>query len=135
MPANIFLNVVFDQWMKIHHPEKPFECYADDIVVHCKTEKQALFVLKMIQQRMTKCKLALHPVKTKIVNLRGKPEKKYPRGFDFPGFTIRPLWSKTSKGNKLMVSTFMSTKSKTRVLEKSKVSISTNGENLLKILH
>ena len=116
--ANIFLHVVFDGWMKIHHPEKPFERYADDIVVHCKTEKQALFVLQQIQQRMTDCKLTLHPVKTKIINLRGKTGNKYPRSFDFLGFTIRPLWSKTSKGNKLMVSSFMSTKSKTRVLAK-----------------
>jgi len=118
--ANIFLHVVFDRWMQIHHPEKPFERYADDIVVHCKTEKQALFVLKMIQQRMTDCKLTLHPAKTKIVNLRGITEKKYPRSFDFLGFTIRPLWAKTSKGFKLMVSCFMSTKSKTRVLAKFK---------------
>jgi retron-type reverse transcriptase len=42
--ANIFLHVVFDKWMKKNHPEKPFERYADDIVVHCKTEKQALFM-------------------------------------------------------------------------------------------
>jgi RNA-directed DNA polymerase len=118
--ANIFLHVVFDKWMEKNHSGKPFERYADDIVVHCKTEKQALYVLKMIQQRMTACKLTLHPVKTKIINLRGKPEKRYPRSFDFLGFTIRPLWSKTSKGNKLMVSNFMSTKSKARVLEKFK---------------
>ncbi|MEX2566809.1 MAG: reverse transcriptase domain-containing protein, partial [Cyclobacteriaceae bacterium] len=37
--ANLFLHVVFDKWMDKHHPEKPFERYADDIVVHCKTEK------------------------------------------------------------------------------------------------
>jgi RNA-directed DNA polymerase len=118
--SNIFLHVVFDKWMEKNHPEKPFERYADDIVVHCKTEKQALFVLKMIQQRMTECKLTLHPVKTKIINLRGKSEKKYPRSFDFLGFTIRPLWHKASKGHKLMVSSFMSTKSKTGVLAKFK---------------
>jgi len=106
--------------MEKNHPEKPFERYADDIVVHCKTEKQALFVLKMIQQRMTECKLTLHPVKTKIINLRGKSEKKYPRSFDFLGFTIRPFWRKTSGGNKLMLSSFMSTKSKTSVLAKFK---------------
>ncbi len=116
--ANIFLHVVIDKWMHLHHPEKPFERYADDIVVHCKTEKQALFVLKQIKQRMADCKLTLHPVKTKIVNLRGMTEKKYPRSFDFLGFTIRPLWCKTSKGHMLMVSSFMSTKSKTRVLAK-----------------
>jgi len=33
--ANIFLHVVFDKWMEINHPEKPFERYADDIIVHC----------------------------------------------------------------------------------------------------
>jgi RNA-directed DNA polymerase len=118
--SNIFLHVVLDKWMEKNYPEKPFERYADDIVVHCKTERQALFVLKMIQQRMTACKLTLHPVKTKIINLRGKSEKKYPRSFDFLGFTIRPLWRNSSKGNKLMVSSFMSTKSKTSVLAKFK---------------
>jgi len=34
------------------------------------------------------------------------------------GFTIRPLWRKTSIINKRMVSSFMSTKSKTKVLAK-----------------
>lgn len=118
--SNIFLHVVFDKWMEKHHPEKPFERYADDILVHCKTEKQALFVLAMIQQRMSKCKLTLHPTKTKIVNLRSTSEKKYPRSVDFLGFSLRPLWSKTSKGNRLMVSSFISTKSKQRVLQKFK---------------
>lgn len=118
--SNIFLDVVFDKWMNKHHPEKPFERYADDILVHCKTEKQALFVLKMIEQRMRKCNLTLHPTKTKIVNLRGTSEKKYGRSVDFLGFSLRPLWSKTSKGNMLMVSSFISTKSKQRVLQKFK---------------
>lgn len=35
---------------------KPFERYADDVVVHCKTEKQAIFVLKQIRQRLAKCR-------------------------------------------------------------------------------
>ena len=116
--SNIFLHVVFDKWMEKDHPEKPFERYADDIVVHCKTEKQATFLLKVIAQRMKNCKLKLHPVKSKIVNLRGFTQNKYPRSFDFLGFTIRPLWSKTSKGMKVMVSGFMSRKSKTNVLAK-----------------
>ncbi len=117
---NIFLHVLFDKWMEKHHPEKPFERYANDILVHCKTEKQALFVLKMIQQRMSKCKLKLHSTKTRIVNLRGTSKKKYPRSVDFLGFSLPPLWSKTSKGNMLMVSSFISTKSKQRVFQKFK---------------
>jgi len=60
----------------LSRPEKPFEPYADDVVVHCKTEKQVKFILRQISERLTKCKLTLHPIKTKIVNLRGKSGKK-----------------------------------------------------------
>jgi len=116
--ANIFLHVIFDNWMAKCHPEKPFERYADDIVVHCKTEKQALFVLKSIQKRLALCKLSAHPVKTKVVNLRGTSEKKYPRSLDFLGFTLKPYWVKTNKGYCLMLTTFMSTRSMSSVLEK-----------------
>jgi len=116
--SNMFLHVVLDKWMEKYHPEKPFERYADDIVVHCKTEKQALYVLKEIQKRMQICKLTLHPEKTKIVNLRGKSEKRYPKSFDFLGFTLRPHWCKTSKGYRVMITSFISTKSMSSVLEK-----------------
>jgi RNA-directed DNA polymerase len=83
--SNLFLHVVFDGWMQKHHPEKPFERYADDIIVHCKTERQAQFMVAQISERMAACGLSLHPVKTRIVNLRGKSEKRYPRKYDFLG--------------------------------------------------
>lgn len=118
--SNLFLHVVFDQWMAQQHPEKPFERYADDIVVHCKTEKQALFMLKMIGQRMRQCKLELHPQKTKIVNLRGTAEAKYAKKYDFLGFSIQPWGVKTSKGIKALPGTFVSIKSRTSMLEKVK---------------
>jgi RNA-directed DNA polymerase len=116
--ANLFLHVSFDKWMEINHPEKPFERYADDVVVHCKTEKQAIFMLKQIDGRLRKCKLTLHPVKTKIVNVRGRSEKKYPKSYDFLGFTIRPHWVKVNSKMMLMPSMFMSRKSKSSVMEK-----------------
>lgn len=118
--ANLFLHVGFDKWMEINHPEKPFERYADDVVVHCKTEKQAIFMLKQIDGRLRKCKLTLHPVKTKIVNVRGRSEKKYPKSYDFLGFTIRPHWVKVNGKMMLMPSMFMSRKSKNSVMEKFK---------------
>ncbi len=118
--ANIFLHVAFDKWMEKEHPEKPFERYADDIVVHCKTQKQARYVLAKITQRLTACKLQLHPVKTKIVNLRGKAEKKYPKGYDFLGFMIRPSFSKIRGKGLLMPATFISAGSKKAVLQKFK---------------
>lgn len=120
--ANLFLHVGFDKWMEINHPEKPFERYADDVVVHCKTEKQAIFMLKQIDGWLRKCKLTLHPEKTKIVNVRGRSEKKYPKSFDFLGFTIRPHWVKVNGKMMLMPSMFMSRKSKNSVVEKYKKS-------------
>src|SRR5688572_28843152 len=38
--ANIFLHFAFDTWMRKTHPDVPFERYADDMVAHCRTEKQ-----------------------------------------------------------------------------------------------
>jgi RNA-directed DNA polymerase len=116
--ANIYLHVAFDGWMQKHHPEKPFVRYADDMVVHCKTEKQALFVLSQIQKRLKTCKLTVHPKKTRIVNLRGISDAKHPRSFDFLGFTFKPYWTKTAKGHKLLITTFISQKSMSSVQDK-----------------
>lgn len=118
--ANIFLHVVFDKWMDKNHPEKPFERYADDIIIHCKTEKQAIFVLRQVKQRFSECKLTLHPEKTKIVNLRGISIEKYPRGYDFLGFTIRPQLCRINGRNLLMPSIFISRKSRIRITAKFK---------------
>lgn len=118
MLANLFLHVVFDKWMEKYHPEKPFERYADDIVVHCKTEKQALYLLHLINKRMESCKLSLHSEKSKIVNLRGVSEKKYPKGYDFLGFTIRPSAIKSKDKIIIIPSIFVSQKSKNGLMEK-----------------
>ena len=116
--ANIFLHVTFDKWMELKHPEKPFERYADDIVVHCKTEKQALFMLREIKSRINNCKLELHPEKTKIINLRGKAVKQYPKGFDFLGFTIRPAAYKYKEKIKAVPGIFVSKKSRKGIVQK-----------------
>lgn len=116
--ANIFLHVVFDGWMQKHHREKPFVRYADDIVVHCKTDKQARFVLAMIQKRLSRCRPKVHPKKTRVVNLRGITEEKYPRSFDFLGFTFKPYWTQTAKGKMLLVTVFISQQSMSSVQEK-----------------
>lgn len=101
--ANLFLHVPFDKWFEKHFPELPFERYADDINVHCHSQKQAEYVLDMIRKRMTECKLELHPDKTKIVycqrNYKEKLETKPEHvSFDFLGFTFRPRKVKTPKG-------------------------------------
>jgi RNA-directed DNA polymerase len=110
--ANLFLHVAFDAWMRRDHPEKPFERYADDIVVHCKTEKQAQFMLRAITRRLASCRLTLHPVKTKIVNLRGRSQVRYARQYDFLGFSIRPVQREVNGKRMLLPGTFVSTRSK-----------------------
>jgi RNA-directed DNA polymerase len=118
--SNLFLHVVFDKWMEEYHHQKPFERYADDIVVHCSTERQAIHVLRVIRERMEACKLSLHPTKTKIVNIRAKTSKIYPRSFDFLGFTIR-LAMVTFKGKACLVPRiFVSMQSKSSMLKKFK---------------
>lgn len=115
--ANLYLHVCFDGWMEKHHPEKPFERYADDVVVHCKTEKQAKYVLGQIRSRMKACGLELHPIKTKIVNLRGRAEQPYPKSYDFLGFTIKPNWCSINGKQMLVPSIFISHRSE-RSIEK-----------------
>ena len=39
--ANLFMHYAFDAWMAREFPTVPFERYADDAVVHCKSERQA----------------------------------------------------------------------------------------------
>ena len=116
--ANIFLHVVFDKWMEKNHPEKPFERYADDVVVHCKSEKQAVYMLMQISHRMSDCKLTLHPEKTKINNLRGKAQKQYHKGYDFLGFTIRPGAFNHKGRMKAVPGIFVSRKSRNSIMQK-----------------
>ncbi len=115
--ANIYLHVVLDGWMWKHHPDIPFERYADDVVVHCRSEKQAQEILKAIKKRMQECLLSLHPVKTKIVNIGGQATKKYERSYDFLGFTIKPDLIKVKTELKVIPRVFVSRKSKKSIYD------------------
>lgn len=100
--SNLFLHYVFDQWMQCNHPEMPWCRYADDGLVHCKTEQQAQQLLEELAQRFKECGLELHPVKTKIVYCKdGNRKKDYPnKSFDFLGYTFR---ARSCRNNKLKV--------------------------------
>ena len=90
--ANIFLHHAFDTWMSREHPDCPFERYADDIVIHCRTLEQAQVVLGSVQKRLRDCKLQTHPEKTRIVYCRdGKRRQDHEHiQFDFLGYGFRP---------------------------------------------
>jgi RNA-directed DNA polymerase len=90
--ANLFLHYAFDMWITKKHPSIRFERYADDIIVHCQTQKVAEEILLQITERMSQCQLELHPLKTKIVyckDFRRKEAHKQVQ-FDFLGFSFQP---------------------------------------------
>lgn len=90
--ANIFLHYGFDLWMDREFPTIQFERFADDVVVHCVTERQAQQVRAAIGSRMVDIGLELHPDKTKIVYC--KDSNRYQEyelvSFTFCGYTFRP---------------------------------------------
>lgn len=102
--ANLFMHYAFDEWMKRHHPDIPFERYADDAVLHCKTEKQAHFIKDKVEQRLNQCFLELHPEKTRIVYCQDeeRPLEYSETDFDFPGYTFRKRTSRTKRGKLFM---------------------------------
>jgi group II intron reverse transcriptase/maturase len=65
--ANIYLHYALDAWMVREFPAVPFERYADDVVLHCKSEPEARDVLGKIKSRMADCHLELNDDKTHIV--------------------------------------------------------------------
>jgi len=98
--ANLFLHYTLDRWLAAHYPQVPFERYADDVIAHCRTEKEAQEMRKAIAARLQSCGLELHPEKTKIVYCKDDDRRRtYPtEKFDFLGYTFRPRRSKNRKG-------------------------------------
>ena len=90
--SNLFLHYVFDKWMQRNFPNNPFARYADDRVVHGRSEVQARTLKQRLQRRFRECKLELHPQKTQIVGCHvGKQQNsRVSKQFDFLGFCFRP---------------------------------------------
>lgn len=97
--ANLYLHKVFDSWMQKYFPQNPFERYADDVVCHCRTEREAQQLLGAISERMQRFDLTLHPEKTNIVYCgRGKIKRTLAQSFDFLGFTFRRRTARRKDG-------------------------------------
>ena len=90
--ANLFMHYVFDLWITRGYPDLRWCRYADDGLVHCRTEREALRLREALADRLAECGLELHPTKTKIVyckdyRRRGKNETV---SFGFLGYGFRP---------------------------------------------
>jgi len=97
--ANLFLHYTFDAWMAREYPDLPWCRYADDGLVHCRTEAEAVAVKAKLAARFAECHLEMHPEKTKIVYCKDAKRKgKYPNTkFDFLGYCFRPMTLKNRK--------------------------------------
>ncbi len=104
--ANLFLHYGFDAWMARTFPGVPWCRYADDGLVHCRTEQEAQVVMAKLNARLAECGLQMHPEKTQIVYCKdGSRKGRYPNTkFDFLGYTFRPRVVKNRKRNSLFVS-------------------------------
>ena len=98
--ANLFLHYAFDVWMRRTFLGCPFERYADDGVVHCRSRVEAQAVVDAIRGRFAQCHLELHPTKTRIVYCQDddRPEKHEIVTFDFLGYTFQPRRAKNRRG-------------------------------------
>ena len=98
--ANIFLHYAFDVWMERNYPTALFARYADDAIIHCKSEKEAKEIKEALNQRMKQCKLELHLDKTKIVYCKDEDRTEdYPTTqFDFLGYTYKAVYIKCRDG-------------------------------------
>jgi len=94
--SNLFLHYVLDAWIGRAFPGVPFERYADDIICHCRSEREAQALQRVLDRRFTECRLTLHPQKTKIVYCKDTNRKREHAicHFDFLGYQFRPRRAK-----------------------------------------
>jgi group II intron reverse transcriptase/maturase len=103
--SNVFLHYVFDKWLQCHYPQTPWCRYADDGLVHCRSEAEAQQMLSVLEQRFQSCGLERHPKKTKIAYCKdGSRKGQYENtSFDFLGYTFRGRLCKNTKRNSLFI--------------------------------
>jgi len=119
--ANLFLHYVLDKWLEKTFQTVKFLRYADDVVVHCKSENQSHYVLEGIKRRLSACKLRLSEEKTKITycqDHRREKRKDYPKEFDFLGHTFKPMSKKSNRNSGVFLGfdCQMSMKSRSRII-------------------
>ena len=88
------------------HPDLPWCRYADDGLVHCRSELEAETLKVELQARLAECGLEMHPTKSKIVYCKdGKRRGQYPNvTFDFLGYQFRPRVVRSSRNHELFCS-------------------------------
>jgi RNA-directed DNA polymerase len=93
-------------WMAKEFPGCPFERYADDVVIHCRSQKEAVQVKRAVEERLRQCKLEAHPEKTRIVYCRdsNRTEVYAPIQFDFLGYGFKPQRARNNRDGRYFTS-------------------------------
>lgn len=104
--ANLYLHHGFDRWISKFFGSNPFERYADDIIVHCRSKEEGEHLLASIRERLKVFELELHPQKTKLVyckNYQRKEDHEH-TSFMFLSYSFQPRGMVAKGGNnKFMV--------------------------------
>lgn len=82
-----------------NYPTIPFECYTDDTICHCVSEKQVQFLKAVLMKCFEECGFKLNEEKTKIVYCKDSNRRggSVHTSFDFLGFTFRPRGARNIK--------------------------------------
>ncbi len=81
--SNIYLHEIDKLWN--NNPTVRLVRYADDMVLFCRTGKQAYYVLKKVREQLENLGLTLNEEKTRIAHVSN--------GLDFLGYTIKEAYS------------------------------------------
>lgn len=93
--ANIYLHYLDICWEKYGLHLGTLVRYADDLVIVCRTRKDAGHALQLVKEVMQKLELTLHPEKTRIVQMWNGQE-----GFDFLGMHHRNIITENSQAKR-----------------------------------
>jgi RNA-directed DNA polymerase len=106
--SNLFLHHTFDVWMTRMNPGLPWCRYADDGLVHCRTEAEAQAIKAALQARLAVCGLQMHPDKTRIVYCKDSNRRgSYPNTkFDFLGYEFRARGAK-ARAREILFTSFL----------------------------
>lgn len=121
--ANLYLHYVLDKWLEKNHKGIRFVRYADDVIIHCRSEEETKTILESVKIRLGACGLRLHEQKTKIVYCQDyrREKKDFPKKFDFLGFSFQPVSKKSHRGGMFLgYNCVISTSSKKRIVQELK---------------
>ncbi len=105
MLGNVYLHYVLDLWFETEvkprlRGKATLMRYADDFIIGFAREDDARRVMAVLDQRLGRFGLTLHPDKTRLLPFRRPPQAqqrgKGPATFDFSGFTFH--WRRTRRG-------------------------------------